>query len=64
MLTLNVQLGYVLTRGSGQAVQGDLSCPALTILERMANPQILLHRLLQEYLVESDINLISVNLRC
>ena len=27
MLILNVQLGYVLTRGGGQAVQGGLSCP-------------------------------------
>ena len=27
MLTSNVQLGYVLTRGGGQAVQGGLSCP-------------------------------------
>ena len=115
MLTSNVQLGYVLTRGGGQAVQGGLSCPpprisnrmdnpqsslleimftSLTtkyskimvqltddtvwpkswagdkinqpgqltshpsprISERMDNPQILLHHLLQEYLVERDIN--------
>ena len=27
MLTSNVQLGYVLTRGGEQAVQGGLSCP-------------------------------------
>ena len=27
MLTSNVQLGYVLTRGWGQAVQGGLSYP-------------------------------------
>ena len=27
MLTSNVQLGYILTRGGGQAVQGGLSCP-------------------------------------
>ena len=56
MLTSNVQLGYVLTKGGGQAVQGGLSCPPPTISERMANPQILLHHLLQEYLVERDIN--------
>ena len=56
MLTSNVQLGYVLTRGGGQAVQGGLSCPPPRISERMDNPQILLHHLLQEYLVESDIN--------
>ena len=31
--------------------------------ERMDNPQILLHHLLQEYLVERDINIISVNMR-
>ena len=57
MLTSNVQLGCVLTRVGGQAVQGGLSCPPPRISERMANPQILLHHLLQEYLV-------SVNLRC
>ena len=57
MFTLNIQLGYVLTRGGGQAVQGSLSCPQLRISERMDNPQILLHHLLQEYLVERDINL-------
>ena len=34
------------------------------ISERMDNPKILLHYLLQEYLVEMDINFISVNLRC
>ena len=56
MLTSNVQLGYVLTRGGGQAVQGGLSCPPPRISERMDNPQILLHHLLQEYLVERDIN--------
>ena len=64
MLTSNVQLGYLLTRGGGQAVQGGLSCPPPTISERIDNPQILLHHLLQEYLVERDINFISVNLRC
>ena len=64
MLTSNVQLGYVLTRSGGQAVQGGLSCPLPRISERIDNPQILLHHLLQEYLVERDINFISVNLRC
>ena len=38
--------------------------PPPRISERMDNPQILLHHLLQEYLVERDINFISVNLRC
>ena len=56
MLISNVQLGYVLTSGGGQAVQGGLSCPPPRISERMDNLQILLHHLLQEYLVESDIN--------
>ena len=56
MLTSNVQLGYVLTRGGGQAVQGGLPSPPSRISERMDNPQILLHHLLQEYLVERDIN--------
>ena len=64
MLTSIVQLGYVLTRGGGQAVQGGLSCPPLRISERIDNTQILLHHLLQEYLVERDVNFISVNLRC
>ena len=64
MLTSNVQLGYVLTRGGGQAVQGGLSCPPPRISVRIDNPQILLHHLLQEYFVERDINFISVNLRC
>ena len=39
MLTSNIQLGYVLTRGGGQAVQGGLSCPPPGISERMDNPQ-------------------------
>ena len=30
MLTSNFQLGYVLTRGGGQAAQGGLSCPPPT----------------------------------
>ena len=64
MLTSNIQLGYVLTRDGGQAVQGGLSCPPPRFSERMDKPQILLHHLLQEYLVERDINFISVNLRC
>ena len=64
MLTSKIQLGYILTRGGGQAVQGGLSCPPPRISERIDNPQILLHHLLQEYLVERDINIISINLRC
>ena len=39
MLTSNVKLGYVLTRGGGQAVLGSLSCLPLKISERMDNPQ-------------------------
>ena len=64
MITSNIQLGFLLTVGGGQAVQGSLSCHLPRISERMDNPQILLHHLLQEYLVERDINFISVNLRC
>ena len=60
MLTSNVQLGYVFTRGGGQAVQGGLSCPLPRISERIDNAQILLHHLLQEYLVERFFGLISV----
>ena len=56
MLTSNVQLGYVLTRGG----EGKLSRVVYLVLRpefhRMDNPQILLHHLLQEYLVERDIN--------
>ena len=63
MLTSNDQLGNVLTRGGGQAVQGGLFCPPPRISERRDNQQILLHHLLQEYFVERDINFISVNLR-
>ena len=64
MLTSNVQLGYILTRGGGQAVQGGLSCPPPRISKRMDNQQFLLHHLLQKYLVKRDINFISVNLKC
>ena len=48
MVTSNVQLGYVLTKGGRQAVQCGLSCPPPRISERMDNLQILLHHLLQE----------------
>ena len=48
MLTSKVQLGYVLTEGGGQAVQGGLSCTPSRISERTDNPQILLHHLLQK----------------
>ena len=61
MLTSNVQLVYVLTRGGGQAVQGGLSCPPPRYSERTDTTQILFHHLLQEYLVERDINFISVS---
>ena len=64
MLTSKVQLCYVLTRCGGQAVQGGLSCPPPRISKRMDNQQFLLHHLLQKYLVERDINFISVNLKC
>ena len=64
MLTSNVQMGCLLTRGGGQAVQGGLSCPLPRISERKDNQQILLHQILQEYLDERDMNFISVNLRC
>ena len=64
MITSNIQLGFLLTRGGGQAVQGGLSCPPPRISEIMDNQQLLLHHLLQKYLVERDINFISVNLWC
>ena len=65
MLTSKVQLGYDWQGvGGGQALQGGLSCPPPRISERIDNPQILLHHMLQEYLVERDINIISINLRC
>ena len=62
MLTSNIQLGCVLTRGGGQAVQGGLSCLPARISESIDNTQILLHHLLQKYLVERGINFISVGL--
>ena len=52
MITSNIQLGFLLTRGGGQAVKGCLSCPPPRISERMDNLQILLHHLLQEYLLK------------
>ena len=52
MITSNIQLGFLLTRGGEQAVQGGLSCPPPRISERMDNLQILLHHLLQEYLLK------------
>ena len=64
MITSNIQLGFLLTRGGGQAVQGGLSCPPPRISKRMDNQQFLLHHLLKKYLVERDINFISVSLRC
>ena len=54
MLTSNVQLGYILTRGGGQAVQGSLSCPPPRISDRIDNQQFLLHHLLQKNLVIRD----------
>ena len=64
MITSNIQLGFLLTRDGGQTVQGGLSCPPPRISERIDNTQILLHHLQQEYLVERDVNFISVNLSC
>ena len=57
-------VGLCIDKGWGQAVQGGLSCPPPRISERIDNKQILLHHLLQEYLVERDVNFISVYLRC
>ena len=44
--------GFLIDKGGGQAVQGGLSCPPPRISERMDNLQILLHHLLQEYLLK------------
>ena len=69
MLTSNVQLGYILTKGGWAG--GKLSRavfpathPPPRISERIDNQQFLLHHLLQKYLVERDINFTSVNLKC
>ena len=54
MLTLNVQLGYVLTRGGGASCRVRFILPPPPrprISERMDNTQFLLHHLLQKYLV-------------
>ena len=68
MLTSNVQLGYVLTRGGGKLSRAVYLAPhpefQRELIIQEINAQILLHQLLQEYLVERDINFISVNLRC
>ena len=56
MLTSNVQFGCVLTRGGGKLSRAVYLAPLPRISERMDNPQIILHHLLQEYLVERDIN--------
>ena len=66
MLTSNVQLGYLLARGRrvGGSCLGRFILPPSRISERIGNPKILLHRLLQEHLVERDIDFISCNLRC
>ena len=66
MLTSNVQLGYVLTRVGGKLSRAVYLAPPPPprISKRMDNQQFLLHHLLQKYLVERDINFISVNLRC
>ena len=61
---LQMSVGIRIDKGVRQAVQGGLSCPPPRMSERMDNRQILLNHLLQEYVVESDINFISVNLRC
>ena len=46
-------VGFLIDKGwGGQAVQGGLSCPPPRISERMDNLQILLHHLLQEYLLK------------
>ena len=66
MLSLNVQLGYEVTRA-----EGNLSRvvylpppPPPRISDRMDNHHFLSYHLLQKYIVEIDINFISVHLRC
>ena len=49
MLMSNIQLGYLMARGGGQAVQAGLSCPPPRISERTDDQQILLHHVIQEY---------------
>ena len=68
MLISNIQLGNILTRGGGGG--GKLSravynAPQPRISDRIDNKLILLHHLLQEYLVERDVNFFFlVSLRC
>ena len=45
MITSNIQLGFLLTRGGEQAVQGGLSCPPPRFSKSMDNQQFLLHHL-------------------
>ena len=63
MLTSNVQLGYVLIKDGGQAVQGGLSCPLPRISKRMDNQQFLLHHLLQKYFIPRT-RITELNVRC
>ena len=59
-------VGLRIDKGWGASCPGRfiLPPPPTRISERIDNTQILLHHLLQEYLIERDINFISVNLRC
>ena len=75
MLTSMVQLGDILTRDGGKLSRAVcLALPPkkkkkikenkIKNSERQDNQQFLLHHLLQKYLVESDMNFTSVNLKC
>ena len=56
--------GFLIDKGWGASCPGRFILPPPRISEKMDNQQFLLHHLLQKYLVERDINFISVNLRC
>ena len=64
MITSNIQLGFLLTRGGGKLSRAVYLAPPPRISERIDNKPILLPHLLQVYWVERDVNFISVNLSC
>ena len=64
MITSNIQLGFLLTKGGVKLSRAVYLAALPRISKRMDNQQFLLHHLLQKYLVERDINFISVILRC
>ena len=64
MFTSNVQFGYPCLRGGGQAVQAGLSCPPSQDLGQTVSSVNSYCTIIFEYLVVTDVNIISLKLRC